>query len=59
MIAGLGLVLARSAALIYRETQLRIHVIVTHAFLRSLARTCDLVESSVEGPRLARRRSRR
>src|SRR3954469_8253102 len=31
---------------LYRETQLRIHVIVTHAFLRSLARL-DLVPSVV------------
>jgi hypothetical protein len=31
---------------VYRATQLRIHVIVTHAFLRSLARM-DLAQSKV------------
>jgi hypothetical protein len=31
---------------LYRETQLRVHVIVTHAFLRSLARL-DLAPSVV------------
>jgi hypothetical protein len=37
---------SRIGQLIYNETQLRIHVIVTHAFLRSLA-NLDLVESKV------------
>jgi hypothetical protein len=45
MIAGWGW-FARAGRLIYNETQLRIHVIVTHAFLRSLA-NLDLVESTV------------
>ena len=36
MIAGWGW-FARVGRLIYNETQLRIHVLVTHAFLRSLA----------------------
>lgn len=46
MIAGRGW-FARIGRAIYRETQLRIHVVVTHAFLRSLARL-DL-EPSVVG----------
>jgi hypothetical protein len=46
MIAGWGW-FARIGRAIYRETQLRIHVVVTHAFLRSLARL-DL-EPSVVG----------
>jgi hypothetical protein len=46
MIAGWGW-FSRIGRAIYRETQLRIHVIVTHAFLRSLARL-DL-EPSVVG----------
>jgi hypothetical protein len=37
---------ARFGQWLYRETQLRIHVVVTHAFLRSLARL-DLVPSVV------------
>lgn len=45
MIAGWGW-FARVGRLIYNETQLRIHVIITHAFLRSLA-NLDLVESRV------------
>jgi hypothetical protein len=45
MIAGWGW-FARVGRLLYNETQLRIHVLVTHAFLRSLA-NLDLVESSV------------
>ena len=45
MIAGWGW-FSRVGRLIYNETQLRIHVLVTHAFLRSLA-NLDLVESSV------------
>ena len=45
MIAGWGW-FSRIGRLIYNETQLRIHVIVTHAFLRSLA-SLDLVESTV------------
>ena len=43
MIAGWGW-FSRIGRLIYNETQLRIHVLVTHAFLRSLA-NLDLVES--------------
>jgi hypothetical protein len=46
MIAGWGW-FSRIGRALYRETQLRIHVIVTHAFLRSLARL-DL-EPSVVG----------
>ena len=46
MIAGWGW-FSRIGRAIYRETQLRIHVVVTHAFLRSLARL-DL-EPSVVG----------
>ena len=53
MIAGWGW-FSRIGRLIYNETQLRIHVIVTHAFLRSLARL-DLVESSGRGARPSRR----
>jgi len=45
MIAGWGW-FSRIGRAIYRETQLRIHVVVTHAFLRSLARL-DLEESKV------------
>jgi hypothetical protein len=45
MIAGWGW-FSRVGRLIYNETQLRIHVLVTHAFLRSLA-NLDLVESTV------------
>ena len=45
MIAGWGW-FSRIGRAIYRETQLRIHVIVTHAFLRSLARL-DLAPSVV------------
>jgi len=45
MIAGWGW-FSRIGRAIYRETQLRIHVIVTNAFLRSLARL-DLEESVV------------
>lgn len=45
LLAGSGW-FARVGAIIYRETQLRIHVIVTYAFLRSLARM-DLAESKV------------
>jgi hypothetical protein len=45
MIAGWGW-FSRIGRAIYRETQLRIHVIVTNAFLRSLARL-DLEESRV------------
>ncbi len=45
MIAGWGW-FSRIGRLIYNETQLRIHVLVTHAFLRSLA-NLDLVESNV------------
>ena len=52
MIAGWGW-FSRVGRLIYNETQLRIHVLVTHAFLRSLA-NLDLVESSVGA--LARQR---
>jgi hypothetical protein len=37
---------ARIGRIFYRATQLRIHIIVTHAFLRSLARM-DLAESQV------------
>ena len=44
-IAGSGW-FSRIGCRLYRETQLRIHVIVTHAFLRSLARL-DLQESRV------------
>ena len=46
MIAGWGW-FSRIGRAIYRETQLRIHIVVTHAFLRSLARL-DL-EPSVVG----------
>ena len=45
MIAGWGW-FARIGRCIYSETQLRIHVIVTHAFLRSLA-NLDLEPSRV------------
>jgi len=45
MIAGWGW-FSRVGRALYRETQLRIHVIVTHAFLRSLARL-DLAPSRV------------
>ena len=45
LIAGWGW-FSRIGRAIYRETQLRIHVVVTHAFLRSLARL-DLAESTV------------
>jgi hypothetical protein len=45
LIAGWGW-FARIGRVIYRVTQLRIHTIVTHAFLRSLARL-DLQESKV------------
>ena len=41
-----GGVFARIGAWIYNQTQLRIHVIVTHGFLRSLA-SLDLPESKV------------
>lgn len=44
-IAGWGW-FARIGRHVYRVTQLRIHVVVTHAFLRSLARL-DLAESRV------------
>jgi hypothetical protein len=45
MIAGSGW-FSRIGRALYRATQLRIHVIVTHAFLRSLA-SLDLAESRV------------
>jgi hypothetical protein len=45
MLAGWGW-FSRIGRLIYNETQLRIHVLVTHSFLRSLANP-DLVESRV------------
>jgi hypothetical protein len=45
LIAGWGW-FSRIGRIIYNETQLRIHVVVTHSFLRSLA-NLDLVESSV------------
>jgi hypothetical protein len=45
MLAGWGW-FSRIGRVIYNETQLRIHVLVTHAFLRSLA-NLDLVQSSV------------
>jgi hypothetical protein len=45
LIAGWGW-FARIGQLIYNQTQLRIHVIVTHSFLRSLA-NLDLAESRV------------
>ena len=45
LIAGWGW-FSKIGRIIYNETQLRIHVIVTHAFLRSLA-NLDLVESNV------------
>ena len=38
--------LSRAGRAVYRVTQLRVHVLVTHAFLRSLARL-DLVPSEV------------
>ncbi len=53
MIAGWGW-FSRMGRLIYNETQLRVHVIVTHAFLRSLA-NLDLVESTIGA--LAERRA--
>jgi hypothetical protein len=53
MIAGWGW-FSRIGRAIYRETQLRIHVVVTHAFLRSLARL-DL-EPSVVGSLVSPRR---
>jgi hypothetical protein len=54
MIAGWGWFDAIGQA-IYRETQLRVHVIVTHAFLRSLARL-DLERSVVGALRPPERR---
>jgi hypothetical protein len=45
LIAGWGW-FSKIGRVIYNETQLRIHVLVTHAFLRSLA-NLDLVESEV------------
>ena len=45
LIAGWGW-FSRVGRIVYRETQLRIHVVVTHAFLRSLARL-DLAPSMV------------
>jgi len=45
MIAGWGW-FSRIGRAIYRETQLRIHIVITHAFLRSLARL-DLEPSKV------------
>ena len=45
MIAGWGW-FARVGRMLYNETQLRIHVLVTHAFLRSLA-NLDLATSAV------------
>jgi hypothetical protein len=45
MLAGRGW-FSRAGRAIYGATQVRIHVIVTHAFLRSLARL-DLVPSKV------------
>jgi hypothetical protein len=45
MLAGWGW-FSRIGRLIYNETQLRIHVLVTHAFLRSLA-NLDLAPSKV------------
>jgi hypothetical protein len=45
MIAGWGW-FARVGRVIYRETQLRLHIVLTHAFLRSLARL-DLAPSRV------------
>ncbi len=45
MIAGWGW-FSRVGRFLYKETQLRIHVIITHAFLRSLARL-DLAPSRV------------
>jgi hypothetical protein len=55
MIAGWGW-FSRVGRAIYRETQLRIHVLVTHAFLRSLARL--ELEPSVVGRLSPRRLSR-
>jgi hypothetical protein len=40
------MIVARVGRWIYNQTQLRIHVIVTHAFLRSLA-NLELEESEV------------
>jgi hypothetical protein len=54
MLAGWGW-FSRIGRAIYRETQLRIHVLVTHAFLRSLSRL-DL-EPSVVGSLSASRRT--
>jgi hypothetical protein len=45
LIAGWGW-FSKIGRIIYNETQLRIHVIVTHSFLRSLA-NLDLVESNI------------
>ena len=45
LIAGWGW-FAKVGRLIYNQTQLRIHVIITHAFLRSLA-NLELEESRV------------
>ena len=44
---------ARVGRFLYNQTQLRIHVIVTHAFLRSLA-NLDLEESHVGALRTPR-----
>lgn len=49
LLAGWGW-FARAGRVLYRETQLRVHVLVTHAFMRSLARL-DLAPSVV-GARL-------
>jgi hypothetical protein len=51
-----GGVFARIGAWIYNQTQLRIHVLVTHGFLRSLA-TLDLPESKVGSLREASERA--
>jgi hypothetical protein len=55
MIAGSGR-FSRVGRVIYRATQLRLHVVITNAFLRSLARL-DLVPSVVGALRPAERAS--
>ncbi len=57
LLAGWGW-FSRLGRVLYRETQLRIHVLVTHAFLRSLA-NLDFAPSRVGALREAQRVERR
>lgn len=56
LLAGWGW-FSRLGRVLYRETQLRIHVVVTHAFLRSLA-NLDFAPSRVGALRAAQRAER-